>query len=89
MKPKAARNKTRLKILAEYKKLQAALSTHQSPPPGPTPHGGEGSYNYLDIDIDASMDVDMTNDTETDDANMVSCMRGTIFSTQTKPAAKN
>ena len=41
--------------------------------------------------MDASdiMDVDMTNDTDTDDATMVSCMRGSIFSTRTKPAAKN
>ena len=38
MKPQAAR-KARLEILAAYQELQAALGTHQSPPPGPTPHG--------------------------------------------------
>ena len=89
MKPQAARN-TRLKILAEYQELQAALSTHQSRPQGSTPLGGEGSYNCLDMDMDASniMDVDMTNDTDIDGANMVSCMCGTIFSEETKQASR-
>ena len=90
MKPAVAR-KTQLNILAEYQKLQAALSTHQSPLQGSTPLGGEGSYNCLDIDMDASniMDVDMTDHRDIDGANMLSCVRGTIFSTRTKPVAKN
>ena len=41
------------------------------------------------MDASNAMDVDMTNDTDMDGANMVSCMRGTIFCTRTKPAAKN
>ena len=41
------------------------------------------------MDASIDMDIDTTDDMGIDGANMVSCMRGTIFSAKTKPDAKN
>ena len=45
----------------------------------------------MGVDIDATnyMDIDTTNDTDIDVANMVSCVRGALFSAGAKPVAKN